>query len=321
MTKPNPVLALALVALAAGLAAVALLGPLTGGPIDYHVSETLRNQTIGLDAVSLLVVAPLALTAAVLARRGHVAGPALALGVGAYTAYMFVQYIVGPDYLSRPGDNERLFPLYLCLFTLGWGSALLAWHALAAAPPTVPRRRARLLATRVLPLFAVLAFARYIPVLADVMSGDPRDAGYRAGPTFFWAIALLDLGVFLPATAAACVGLARRRPWARRALFLVVGWFGLVGPAVAAMAITMSVNHDPNASTANAIAMTILGLAFAALAVAVYRPLCSRQQHLGSRAPEPRAPTSRPPTGASCAQAPRSGLEARRSRRAGRCRD
>ena len=120
--RRNTLLGSALALLAAGLAAVALLGPLTGGPIEYHVGETLRNQTIGLDAASLFVVAPLALAAALLVLRGHVAGPAIALGVGAYTAYMFVQYIVGPEYLARPGNNELLFPLYLCLFALGWAA-------------------------------------------------------------------------------------------------------------------------------------------------------------------------------------------------------
>jgi len=263
----------ALVAIAAGLVAVALLGPLTGGPIEYHVSETLRNQTIGLDATSLFIVAPLAVAAAVLARRGHVAGPALALGVGAYTAYMFTQYIVGPEYLARPGDNERLFPLYLCLFVLGWGSALLAWQAITSEPGSGSRRRHRILGRVVLPLLALLAFSRYVPALADAINGDPHDAGYRAGPTFFWTIAMLDLGIFLPATVLTCMALLRGRPWAQKALYLVVGWFGLVGPAVAAMAIAMYVNDDPNATAGNAIAMTILGLAFAMLAVSVYLPL------------------------------------------------
>jgi hypothetical protein len=105
-------------------AAVALLGPLTGGPIEYHVGETLRKQTIGLDAASLFVVAPLALAAALPSLRGHVAGPAIALGVGAYAAYMFVQYIVGPEYLTRRGNNELLFPLYLGLVALGWAARL-----------------------------------------------------------------------------------------------------------------------------------------------------------------------------------------------------
>jgi len=271
--RPRFPLVAALAAIAAGLVAVALLGPLTGGPIEYHVSETLRNQTIGLDAVSLFVVAPLAVAAAVLARRGHVAGPALALGVGAYTAYMFVQYIVGPEYLARPGDNERLFPLYLCLFVLGWGSALLAWQAITSESGSGSRRRHRVLARVVLPLLAFLAFSRYVPALADAMNGDPHDAGYRAGPTFFWTIAMLDLGIFLPATVLTCMALVRGRPWAQKALYLVVGWFGLVGPAVAAMAIAMYVNDDPNATAGNAIAMTILGLAFAILAVSVYLPL------------------------------------------------
>ena len=107
--EPSRWPALGLVAVSVGLAAVALLGPLVFELIDYRVSETLRNQTIGLDAVSLLFVAPLALIAAVLVLRRHIAGPALALGIGAYTSYMFVQYILGPDYANRGGNNERLF--------------------------------------------------------------------------------------------------------------------------------------------------------------------------------------------------------------------
>jgi hypothetical protein len=272
----------ALAVLAAGLAAVGLLGPLTGGPIEYHVGETLRNQTIGLDATSLFVVAPLALAAALLALRGHVAGPALALGVGAYTAYMFVQYIVGPEYLARPGNNEVLFPLYIGLFALGWGSALVAWQALA--PEQIPRSRlpARVLGRVVLPPLAVVAFSRYVPVLIGVMSGDPQDAGYLAGPTFFWTIAMLDLGVFLPATVATCVGLVHGSAWAQKALYLVGGWFGLVGPAVAAMAIAMYVNDDPNASAGNVAFMTVLGLAFAMFALSLYRPLFGRPPTTGS---------------------------------------
>jgi len=270
------------------LVAVALLGPLTGGPIDYHVGETLRNQTIGLDAASLFVVAPLALFAALLALRGHVATPAIALGVGAYTAYMFVQYVVGPEYLARPGNNEVLFPLYICLFAIGWGSALMAWQALAPERILLSRRRVRVLGRVVLPLLALLAFSRYLPVLADVMGGDPQDAGYRAGPTFFWTIATLDLGVFLPATIATCAGLARGSAWATKALYLVGGWFGLVGPAVAAMAIAMHVNDDPNASAGDAAFMTVLGLAFATLALMLARPLFGRPASVssGERAPK-----------------------------------
>jgi hypothetical protein len=144
--RPHPWLAFGLFGLAAGLATVSLLGPLVSGIIEYHVGETLRNQTIGLDAVGLAVVAPLAVVAGRLALRGHAAGPALGLGIGTFTTYMFVQYILGPDYLGLPGNNELLFPLYLALFALGWVVALTAWHALDAERLRRPPNQARLLA-------------------------------------------------------------------------------------------------------------------------------------------------------------------------------
>lgn len=270
-------LALGLVFVAAGLAAVAALGPLVGGVVEYRVSETLRNQTIGLDAVSLVLVAPLAVAAAALVLRGRVLGFALSLGIGAYTSYMSVQYVLGPDYAHRAGNNERLFPLALGLFAAGWLVALGGWRSFDAAAIRGSRRRDLLLGRVVVPLLALLAFIRYLPALADAMSPQPSDGGYLAGPSFFWAIALLDLGVFLPATVAVCVGLVRDTAWARKALLLVAGWFGLVGPAVAAMAITMSVNEDPNASGGSAALMTALGLASLALALWVFWPLFSRR--------------------------------------------
>lgn len=63
----------------------------------------------------------------------------------------------------------------------------------------------------------------------------------------------------------------RARP--RTRTYTVTGWFGLVGPAVAAMAITMVANGDPNASTGTALFMSLLGLSFLALSLVVYRPL------------------------------------------------
>jgi hypothetical protein len=266
-------LALGLITIGVGLAIVALLGPFLTGVIDYHVTETLRNQTIGLDAVSLLVVAPLSVMAALLALRRHVAGSVLALGVGAYTSYMFVQYILGPEYERLPGNNELLFPLYLVLFAAGWIVALTAWNTIRAERLPHSAQRDRLVGRVVLPLLAFFAFFRYIPSLADWMNSQPEDYGYLAGPTFSWAIAMLDLGIFLPATIAACVGLVRGAPWARKALYAVVGWFGLVGPAVAAMAITMYVNDDPNASGGNVAFMIALGLASVMFALVLFRPL------------------------------------------------
>jgi hypothetical protein len=179
-SREHGALAAGLVAIGIGLVTVALLGPFGTGVINYHVTETLRNQTVGLDVVSLLVVAPLSLLAALLVARRRLGGAALALGIGAYTSYMLVQYILGPEYERLPGNNERLFPLYLTLFALGWIVALVAWNALDVERLPQRRRRDRGVGRVVLPLLALLAFGRYLPALADWDALNSRNIA-RAG--------------------------------------------------------------------------------------------------------------------------------------------
>jgi hypothetical protein len=55
---------------------------------------------------------------------------------------MFPQYILGPDYLRLPGNNEFLFPLHLALFAFAGAVALLAWRAAGAERlPSAPASR------------------------------------------------------------------------------------------------------------------------------------------------------------------------------------
>jgi hypothetical protein len=261
-----------LIALGAGVALLALLGPLGFAVIDYRVSETLRNQTIGLDAVTLVLIAPIAMAVGVLALRRHPAAPVLALGPAAYSAYMLVQYVLGPDYAQRRGNNERFFVLYLALFVLAGAIGLRAWNAIDLE--RVPRVSRPILVARVLlPLAGLLVFARYLPLLIDAARAKPLGGDYTAGPTFFWTIALLDLGVGLPTLIATAVGLERGRAWSAKALWVLVGWLALVGPAVAGMATVMYMNGDPNASAATLAMMCGLAAASVALAVFVFSPL------------------------------------------------
>lgn len=267
-------LGLGLIALGIVLAVVSLLGPPVLGVIDYRVTETLRNQTIGLDLVSLILVAPVTVAIGVLALRRHPAAPLLALGPAAYVVYMMVQYVLGPQYLRLHGNNERFFLLYLALFVLAGVVGIRAWNTVELQRlPRLPHRRARLLGRVLLPLAGLVVFARYVPALLDASSGNPTAGDYRAGPTFFWTIALLDLGVGLPTLITACVGLLRERDWTPKALYAVVGWLALVGPAVAGMAWTMYVNDDANASLGLAVLMTALAVGLLVLAAFVARPL------------------------------------------------
>lgn len=53
----------------------------------------------------------------------------------------------------------------------------------------------------------------------------------------------------------------------------MVGWFGVIGPAVASMSIAMDVRDDQNATLAGTVFMSLFGASVAALAIATFAPL------------------------------------------------
>jgi hypothetical protein len=261
------------IALGAMLAAVALLGPLVTGVIGWRISGLVRNQLLGLDAVSLLVVAPLAMASGVLVLRGRALGAVLALPAAFYVAYMVPQYVVGPDYLRLDGNNEQAFPIMLALFLLAVVNVTAAWNTTDLGTlPTSPARE-RVVGRVLLPLAAVVVFSRYAATLPDIMRAAPTAADYLAGPTFVWTIVLLDLGIGLPAIVATCVGVRRAAAWSSRALYAVVGSLALIAVAVAGMAVATYVRADPAMSAGAMAAMVALGTALAAMAAYLYAPL------------------------------------------------
>lgn len=267
-------LAYGLIALALGLTANSVLGPLLVGAIRYRFSETLINQGIGLDAVALLGAVPVAVAAALLTLRGHLAGPVLALIPATFAAYMAPQYVVGPDYLGIAGNNEQFFLFHLGLFVLALGTIVLAWTEtdrtrLRPATAGSDRRRSWV-------MFGVAAFillGRWLPFLVELTQGDPTSPDYVENPTSFLLIGLLDLGLVVPAALTAGIGLRFHASWSRTAAYAVIGWFALVPAAVAAMAIAMVVNGDPAADTGTAAVFAVAAVVFTAGAAALYRPL------------------------------------------------
>lgn len=288
MNGRSPGLGVGLIVLGGALAVNSLLGPLVLDVIRYRFSDSLVYQGIGLDFVSLIVVAPLAVVAG--ARSLHArtdrgwrqeadrarpwAGPALGLGVGAYTAYMAVQYVVGPEYLALEGNNERFFLLHLGLLILGLATCVGAWRVVDAARlPPATRRGERVWGGVLLAVSALLVL-RYLPAVAALTVGEaPRVPEFRENPTSFLLIAALDLGVFLPMATAAGVGLRRGALEARKAVHLVLGWFALVGLAVAAMAVTMLMHGDPAMSVGQATGFVLVGAVLAALYARLEWPL------------------------------------------------
>ncbi len=115
--------------------------------------------------------------------------------------------------------------------------------------------------------------AVHLPTLIDAAQGDleARDE-YLASPNNFWDVKLLDLGVAVALEIAIGIGLLRGASWAKPGLYAAIGWFALVGIAVAAMGFTMYVNDDPTSSGAQVVMFSTMAVVFVSLAVRLCWP-------------------------------------------------
>jgi hypothetical protein len=258
-----------LVLLAGLLMLNGLLGPLLIGVVDYPISESMTNQLLGLEAVTLVLVVPWTCIAGALAIRHDPRAVLLALGPTSYTAYMFVQYVVGPEYRSY--SWPVLF--HVVIFALAGGLALTAWSRAQheSVPPITMGQRRRIAV--VLLALAGFVLLRYLPAFLGAASREPITAEFREARTFFWSIVLLDLGVVVPVTVAAAVSLLRGSNAGQRALYGVVAWFALVPPSVTAMAAVMLAREDPHASLPTFLLLSVATVVFWVVAGSVLGPL------------------------------------------------
>lgn len=272
---PDPLhdtLALLLLLLGSGIAATSVLGPLATGALAYRTSETTLNQIIGGDLAGLAVVAPCALVAAVLARRRHALAPFVAIAPGLWAVYMYLQLIVGQEYLQLPGNNERFFPLLLGLFVLGQAVAVIAWRLASAAPaPTIGVRLERTTGIVLVVLAVFLVLGLHLPTLLEAMGDSPTTLEYVSSPTAFWIVKVMDLGIVVPAALAIGVGLIRHAAWARRPAVALLGAYTLLSAAVTGMAVMMFVNGDPDGTVANVVAFGLFTLLVGGLTARVLR--------------------------------------------------
>jgi hypothetical protein len=145
VVRQERALAIALVALALGVAANSILGPVGLGLMRYRTSATTLNQLLGSDAAALFVVVPITVAAAVLAFRRHPVAPLVAVGIGVYALYTYAQVIIGQEYLRLPGNVDRFFPLLLTIFIVAEVVVVLAWRLAPPTPPAAPKLERMLL--------------------------------------------------------------------------------------------------------------------------------------------------------------------------------
>lgn len=260
-----------------------LAGPLGAGWFDYPVSTSMANQLLGLELVPTFLVVPALLGAAVLSWRESPVAPLLGFGPSAYVAYMFVQYVVGPDYVHY---TPAPF-LHIAIASLGTFVTVRCWSAAAAVPLPTAAGAQRLRRTAWLLFLAAFVLSRYVPALAGAATGARIPREFAGSSAFYWSIVLLDLGAVVPLTLLAAGVVARAGAASTHAHLAVSGWFAFVPPSVAAMAAVMVVKDDPNASVPTLVLLLAASAAFAYPLVPGLRRLATSAARAPARAPDP----------------------------------
>ncbi len=286
----RPALATLSALLGLGIATASLLGPVGLELLVYRTSPTTLNQLRGSDLAALVVAAPLALLAATLVVRHHPAGPLLATGVGVFAVYTYAQVIVGQEYLRRPGNVERFFPLLLAVFVLGEALVVLGSRA-AGELPAPPRRVERLTGWVLVAVAAFLVLGLHLRTMVLAWTDPGAMTEYASAPTPFWLVKLMDLGIVVPVAVVTGLGLLRGAAWARRVTYPFLTGYALLAASVLSMALVMLVNGDPDASVGLAAGFACFAAALAALLVAWLRVLGPEDR---SREEEPCAPPGSP---------------------------
>jgi hypothetical protein len=293
--KTNHTLAAGLTCLGGLVIVYAVLGPLILDVIHFRTSASGLNQIRGGDLAALVIVAPTCFAVAWLAGRGHPAAPVLALAPGMFAMYTYSQLILGNEYLRLPGNIERFFPLLLAMFLVAAAVTLRCWGLVrpAVLPPST-RRLERGSGILLVVIAAFVALGLHLPSLIDALRDHPRGAAYLELPNTFWVVKFYDLGLVVPAALIVGIGLLRRRPWARKPAYAIIGGYVLLGWSVAGMAWTMLLNGDPDASAAMVVGFTGISAAGTVFGYFLYRPLfriaSDSPTHLPAQAELERAP-------------------------------
>ena len=272
VTRSLRPLGVTLLALASALVVNTIAGPLVTDKIDYPISESMFNQLLGLELVTVFLVVPVTVVAAVLALRERPLAPLLAIGPSAYAAYMFAQYVVGPVY-----DHYSAAVLFQLAIAATAGIVCVwCWVRAAEVPLPLPDARSRRLRVAWLGFLGTFVLLRYVSALTGAATGARIPEEFADSPAFYWSIVLLDLGVVVPATLLAAAAVHRRQRLGQQAYYAVVGWFAMVPPSVAAMAAVMLARDDPHASLPTLLLTTVASFLFAIPAISAIRRLARR---------------------------------------------
>jgi hypothetical protein len=118
--------------------------------------------------------------------------------------------------------------------------------------------------------------------IAEVLRGSDVNE-YRADPSLFWLIRLMDLGFIIPASLTTAIGLLMCARWAIRAGYAFAALLKLLVGAVASMGAAMTIRQDPSANAVLLAVMALVALILGALYVGLLRSAATSLQNANSR--------------------------------------
>jgi hypothetical protein len=229
-----------------GFALAILFAAASAGNIilpDAYARETpsWAAQGLGQDWVDLLVVVPVLLVAAALARRGSRRAGLVLGGAVAYTAYSLVLYAFAVHF-------NPLFLVYSVALGLSFYALLSVVVACSREDPrswfspAPPARAAGVFSTMLGLAFYALWLSEVIPALASgEMPQSLAEVGLITNP-----VQVLDIGIVLPAFIVGGVALVRRRRLGYWLVPMMLAFAVLMDLALIGMDISMAARGVPD---------------------------------------------------------------------------
>ena len=235
---------------AAVLIALAALGPLGLGEIQYRASQSGVWQIEGADIVNLVLVAPILLIGGVLHILGRDSSKYFLILTPIVLMYTGLTLGIGQEW-SNPeytGNPEQYIWLFLVLVIGGLVTLVGVLPLFTEKDAPEFNTRGLRIYVAVMSLFLLMFAYMWVSEMAVVAStGDTASGSYSAAPTTFWTIKFLDVGITIPLGFIALALLLTKPKRAYSMVLLFFGFFVTLGSAVLSMGIVMTVNNDPEA--------------------------------------------------------------------------
>lgn len=245
---------------AAVLVAIAVLGPLGLGVIQYRTSQSAIYQTMGQDLADLLLLVPLLLIGGGFHLRRRDGSKYFLVMTSITLIYTGLSYGIGQEW-SNPAYTGNVENYFWFFWAMVVGGIIIGMTSLSMFTeddaPEFGRRGLRVYVgfmSIFLLLFALMWSSEVFEVMA---TGATTSGSYESAPTVFWVIRYLDLGVSIPLGFISIYLLVTRPKQAYPVILLFFGFFVTLGTAVNTMAVVQVLSGDPEVSGAAAAGLVV----------------------------------------------------------------